>query len=1154
MKGRFSAIDIRASVQDIKESIIGLRLQNIYDINSKTFLLKFSQPDRKEFLIIESGIRLHLTQFSREKATTPSNFCTKLRKHLRTRRLTNVRQVGVDRIVEFEFASATGANTPGTYHLICEFYSSGNVILTDHEYTVISLLRVVKQNKSKEIEDKKDDKKGENKKDKKSNGKADNKKEVKSDEKENAFTMAVKNVYDISQLSRKFETAVIDKLLNKFQQMLENKQEKVEKGNKKGKGDSLKNILNEVYLFGLPLSEHVLLEVGLDPNLIIKKENIDLDKDSEFIQKLQSALQLADKIIVEFDTIPSKGYILLDDKSKKEEDDAMLYKEYHPFLFNQYKDVNYKEFPTFVTALDQFFSKIESQKLAQKEKSREDAAKMKLQAIKSEQMGRVDALAQAETQNRYVAELIENNLELVDQIILVLRSLLASGMDWQELEDMIRDETRKGNPLASHIKSLNLHYNQVTITLNDPYYEEDVDMEEVSDSEYESGDDDKENNSTEDKENKSDVKVDIDLGLSAHANASRYYTMKKNSATKKEKTLAIAETAFKNAEIKVQNDLKELKLNKPTIGVNKIRKPFWFEKFMWFISSEGYLVIAGRDVQQNELLVKKYLRKGDIYLHADMHGAATVIVKNPDQGTIPPSTLNQAGTMSVCHSKAWESKILTSAWWVFHHQVSKSAPTGEYLPAGSFMIRGKKNFLAPAALTYGFGLMYMLDVNSTARRLQARLKKQSEVNEVEDQKVDQEKIDKKQKEIDDKIEIKEETEQEIAQEDDDSVENEQELEEEKSSMKIGSSNLFNSNTAPLNENNQDKVVDKYGLVSSQHIQENQKSQDEAEEGKFEEDHLGRETVFDRLLNSNDANSNKEKGKKRISAKERKSMKKGGKINEESKGEEMDKKESLSSDKKSNKEKNTNQSSEMSSVKRGQRGKMKKIQNKYADQDEEEKEIRMQLLGSDKGPQPKGKKEKKIAEQKKQKEQMISERETYFKDKSNKKNEDEKNEDGAIKESEPAGVSTVNEEGDKNEMNEEIKAMLEEENIVILDEDETENLQVYMDGLVGTLQEGEIPEFMIPVSAPLSALNKLKFKVKLQPGTMKKGQAAKLATNHFLATSECTKLDQQLIKTIPNQEAINVLLPKSKVMAPSLAAAKKSANNKAAKKAAKKKEG
>lgn len=55
----------------------------------------------------------------------------------------------------------------------------------------------------------------------------------------------------------------------------------------------------------------------------------------------------------------------------------------------------------------------------------------------------------------------------------------------------------------------------------------------------------------------------------------------------------------------------------------------WFEKFNWFISSENYLVLAGRDGQQNEMLVRRYLRAGDVYVHADIHGASSLIIKNP---------------------------------------------------------------------------------------------------------------------------------------------------------------------------------------------------------------------------------------------------------------------------------------------------------------------------------------------------------------------------------------------------------------------------------------------------------------------------------------------------------------------------------------------
>lgn len=111
----------------------------------------------------------------------------------------------------------------------------------------------------------------------------------------------------------------------------------------------------------------------------------------------------------------------------------------------------------------------------------------------------------------------------------------------------------------------------------------------------------------------------------------------------------------------------------------------------------------------------------DVYVHADLHGAASVIIKNSNPGhEIPPTTLHQAGIMSVCQSKAWEAKIVTSAYWVFPDQVSKSAPTGEYLTTGSFMIRGKKNFLPPVQLVYGFGYLFKLDDSSLGNHVKER--------------------------------------------------------------------------------------------------------------------------------------------------------------------------------------------------------------------------------------------------------------------------------------------------------------------------------------------------------------------------------------------------------------------------------------------------
>ena len=52
--------------------------------------------------------------------------------------------------------------------------------------------------------------------------------------------------------------------------------------------------------------------------------------------------------------------------------------------------------------------------------------------------------------------------------------------------------------------------------------------------------------------------------------------------------------------------------------------------------------------------------------------------------------------------------------------MSKTAPSGEFLTAGSFMIRGKKNFLLPSQLVLGFGFLFKLEDGSVERHKDER--------------------------------------------------------------------------------------------------------------------------------------------------------------------------------------------------------------------------------------------------------------------------------------------------------------------------------------------------------------------------------------------------------------------------------------------------
>lgn len=250
---------------------------------------------------------------------------------------------------------------------------------------------------------------------------------------------------------------------------------------------------------------------------------------------------------------------------------------------------------------------------------------------------------------------------------------------------------------------------------------------------------------------------------------------------------------------------------------------------------------------------------------------------------------------------------MTSAWWVYPHQVSKTAPTGEYLTVGSFMIRGKKNFLPPHPLVMGFGLLFRIDESSLASHLNERRVRTTEEEEGEEE---------LQEEAEAQIDPMAKDESENASisisisDDDDEVANqgEKDMKESSASSVSQLEDLIDKTlgVGPIKSSNQSVAFNS----PSSNFQE-----EEAEEnGKGGGDEGKREKPY-------------------ISKAERRKLKKGGESqskDEKEKGKVKGKQESAL--------KATNQKPT-----RGQKGKMKKIKEKYADQDEEEREIRMALL-------------------------------------------------------------------------------------------------------------------------------------------------------------------------------------------------------------------
>lgn len=493
----------------------------------------------------------------------------------------------------------------------------------------------------------------------------------------------------------------------------------------KAGGDLRKSLATFITEVPPVLVDHTLQANGFDvtktPTEILESEVLfeelfkSLGEARQTVENITASGTCKGYIFAKYRTPPAPG------ATEETPRENLLYEDFHPFCpqkLSNDPEIKVLEFDGYNQMVDEFFSSLEGQKLESKLSEREATAQRRIEAAKQEQTRRIEGLQEVQATNFSKAAAIEANVQRVQEAMDAVNGLLAQGMDWVDVSKLVEREKKKHNPVAEIIKTpLKLDENLITLTLAEEDFEEEEDDPFETDSESEGED------AAKPKPAAKGLLVDINLSLSPWSNAREYYEERRSAAGKEEKTQAQSAKALKNTEKKINEDLKKgLKQEKALL--QPIRKQMWFEKFIWFISSDGYLVLGGKDATQNEMLYKRYLRKGDVYCHADMHGASSVIIKNnpktPD-APIPPSTLTQAGTLSVCTSSAWDSKAGMGAWWVNADQVSKSAPTGEFLPQGSFMIKGSKNFLPAAPLLMGLGFLFRISEESKARHVKHRL-------------------------------------------------------------------------------------------------------------------------------------------------------------------------------------------------------------------------------------------------------------------------------------------------------------------------------------------------------------------------------------------------------------------------------------------------
>jgi len=605
-----SGQDITALVSDY-QALVGSRVNNVYDIKSGVICIKLIyetgeivdgiKVKERKYLIIDSGKKMYLSNrtFTAIRKI-PTSFVAKLRE-LNNKRISAITQVRRDRVVDFHIGEGEY-----TYHLIAEFYASGNIVLTDKNYKILIVFHPHTYT----------DEKAEKAK----------------------IRVSVNNIYPFDYATTDFENVKVtgDEVRA---WILDN----VPKISKK---QTVKQFMSRspLAIYGPVLIEHALISLGVNPKSKLGSVTPENEVDNIFDRCYDD---LADIVrILYMDTNTFSGYLIRKDG---------LFSNVVPVLYNQYSTLDNIRVGSFSEATSFYFSSID----VFDQKNTNDKVKKKVDRNDDERIEK--------SINEQIEKLEENNIKIKKKI---------NGLE-ERMDDL----------------NLLLHYAKV-----------ENDVESIRSKLVEDGVVDIVPTKLE--KYKKEIQFEYsgknyiwNIEKSAYANFTNMWSASKGIVKKQNRA--------RDALTKAKNSKRPPKDEKwKTIEIPGKQKKLWYEEFIWFYSSDGFLVICGKTADQNETIVKNYMRKYSVYIHSNVAGSGSCIVYNEIDKEIPQRTLDEAGACVICHTRAWKDHSPDKTWWVKPDQVSKTAPTGEYVGKGSFIIRGTKNMLHQPNLRMGLSLLF----------------------------------------------------------------------------------------------------------------------------------------------------------------------------------------------------------------------------------------------------------------------------------------------------------------------------------------------------------------------------------------------------------------------------------------------------------------
>jgi predicted ribosome quality control (RQC) complex YloA/Tae2 family protein len=187
------------------------------------------------------------------------------------------------------------------------------------------------------------------------------------------------------------------------------------------------------------------------------------------------------------------------------------------------------------------------------------------------------------------------------------------------------------------------------------------------------------------------VKIKLFIGKDAKENADSYY-----SESKKYREKAMnAEEAVKDIDKRIKAlEKKKVETIERKKEIRKDRE--WFENYRYFRTEKGRICIAGKNADENDEIVKKYMEEKDLFFHADIHGGSVAILKDGINADIKEKI--SCAVFAASYSSAWDLGYNeVGVFAARKEQLTKTVNEGN-LKKGGFGIEGEREWFKHTVL------------------------------------------------------------------------------------------------------------------------------------------------------------------------------------------------------------------------------------------------------------------------------------------------------------------------------------------------------------------------------------------------------------------------------------------------------------------------